>query len=445
MRLLYLTAVYLLAPIVGIAMLLRGFRDRSYWQDFHQRFGFGRAPHPGRCIWVHAVSVGEVQASAALVRALRERYPQCPLVVTTVTPTGAQRARALFDGLAHVRYVPYDLPGSVRRFFDRVRPRVAIILETELWPNLYHECGRRGVPLVLASARISPRSIGRYRQLAALFREALANGIVIAAQSPADAERFRYIGANPGRTHVTGNIKFDFALPGSVAARGAALRAEHAPGRPVWVAGSTHAKEEDVVLEAHRQLRMQYPDALLMLVPRHPARFAEVRAWLASRGVSFAARSRGECCHGSTEVYLGDTLGDLLNIYAAGDVAFVGGSLVPIGGHNLLEPAALGLPILTGPYTFNSEDIARLLVRAGAVEVVATAQALGERVAHFMADPAERERVGAIGRAAVEANRGALSRLLALLDPVIEATESTVTARAAVATASSPRSRPASR
>ncbi|MBV6415608.1 MAG: 3-deoxy-D-manno-octulosonic acid transferase [Steroidobacteraceae bacterium] len=423
MRLLYLCVVYLLAPLVGLAMLLRGFRDHSYWHNFRERFGFGDVPSTDACLWVHAVSVGEVQAAAALVRALRERHPGIPLVVTTVTPTGAERARALFAGLAHVRYVPYDLPGSVRRFFDRVRPRVAIILETELWPNLYHECGRRGVPLVLASARISPRSIGRYRRLAALFREALANGIVIAAQSPADAGRFRYIGANPLRTHVTGNIKFDFALPAQARARGAALRAEHAAGRPVWVAGSTHAKEEGMILEAHRRVRERHPDALLVLVPRHPARFAEVRAALEAADVSFACRSRGERCVPDTGVYLGDTLGELVLLYASGDVAFVGGSLVPVGGHNLLEPAALGLPILTGPYTFNAEDIARLLVTEGAAQVVHTAEELGQRAAQLLGDAAGRTRIGAIGLAAVEANRGALTRLLELLSPVIAATE----------------------
>lgn len=422
MRLLYLCVVYLLAPIVGIAMLLRGFRDHSYWRNFGERFGFGAVPYQGSCLWVHAVSVGEIQASAALVRALRERYPAVPLVVTTVTPTGAQRARELFAGLAHVRYVPYDLPGSVRRFFDRVRPRVAIILETELWPNLYHECGRRGVPLVLASARISPRSISRYRRLAALFREALANGIVIAAQSPADAERFRFIGANPLRTHVMGNIKFDFALPEAAIERGAALRAEHAAGRPVWVAGSTHAKEEDILLDAHERVREQIPDALLVLVPRHPARFAEVRAALESRGVRFAARSRKERCVPGTEVYLGDTLGELVLLYAAGDVAFVGGSLVPVGGHNLLEPAALGMPLLTGPHTFNAEDIAQLLIAQGGAEVVDSAEALAARVAGLLGDAAARERIGALGRAVAEANRGALSRLLALLEPVIAST-----------------------
>ena len=430
MRLLYLCVVYLLAPIVGIAMLLRGFRDHSYWHNFGERFGLGAVPDGGPCLWVHAVSVGEIQASAALVRALRERYPDEPLVVTTVTPTGAQRARELFAGIAHVRYVPYDLPGSVRRFFDRVRPRVAIILETELWPNLYHECGRRGVPLVLASARISPRSIGRYRRLAALFREALANGIVIAAQSPADADRFRFIGANPLRTHVMGNIKFDFALPEATQARGAALRAEHAAGRPVWVAGSTHAKEEDLLLDAHRLVRSRHPDALLILVPRHPARFAEVRAALESQGVGVAARSRRERCVAGTEVYLGDTLGELVMLYAAGDVAFVGGSLVPIGGHNLLEPAALGLPVLTGPHTFNAEDIAQLLVAEGGAEVVDSAAALGARAAELLGDAAARARMGARGKAVAEANRGALSRLLALLEPVIAATKPAPLARA---------------
>lgn len=419
MRLLYLVVVYLLAPVVCLMMLLRGFRDRSYWRNFHERFGYGKVPYEGTCIWVHAVSVGEVQAAAALVRALHERYPGVPLVVTTVTPTGAQRANALFAEFAHVRYIPYDLPGSVRRFFDRVRPRAAIILETELWPNLYHECGDRHVPLVLASARISPRSIGRYRRLASLFTEALAHGIVIAAQSREDAERFRYIGANPARTHVTGNIKFDFSVPPDTLSKGAALRARHAQGRHVWVAGSTHAGEEDVLLAAHQLIRQTLPDALLILVPRHPSRFAEVADWLDRRGVIHAERSRGHMCDARTEVYLADTLGELLMLYGAGDVAFVGGSLVPIGGHNLLEPAALGLPILTGPYTFNAEEIARLLVESGAVEVVHDAQQLATKVTALLGDPAKRAQIGAIGRAAVEENRGALERVLQLLDPVI--------------------------
>lgn len=419
MRLLYILLAYLLAPVLVGVMLWRGIRDRSYWRDFGQRFGFGDAPFAGESLWVHAVSVGEVQAAAALIRALRARYPGLPIVLTTVTPTGAERARAEFGDRVHVRYVPYDLPGSVRRFFDRVRPRAAIILETELWPNLYHECGRRGVPLVLASARISPRSVGRYRRLAGLFRETLSHGIVIAAQSEGDAERFRSIGANPQRTHVTGNIKCDFALPADLIAKGAALRRQHAGGRSVWVAGSTHAGEEEIVLSVQGALTVS-PRPLLVLVPRHPARFDDVATLLERRRVPYVRRSSGATCTASTEVMLVDSLGELMQFYAAADLAFVGGSLVPVGGHNLLEPAALGIATLTGPHNFNAQEIADMLIESGAVEIVTDERALRAAVEALLADPAERARRGRTGRAAFERNRGALARLLALIDPVLK-------------------------
>ena len=421
MRFLYLAVAYLLAPLVCGTMLLRGIRDRSQWENFSQRFGFGpRSSRPA--IWVHAVSVGEVQAAASLVLALRRRYPDVPLVVTTVTPTGAQRARALFGDAVQVRYIPYDLPGSVRRFFNRVRPRVAVILETELWPYLYHFCGQRKVPLVLASARISPRSVGRYRLLASLFRETLSHGIVIAAQGEGDAERFRSIGANPARTHVTGNIKFDLALPDDIRAQGAALRERYAPGeRLVWVAGSTHDGEEAAMILVQRRLRAAGLDVLLVLVPRHPGRFQDVAALLRQSGVPFVRRSTDEPARADTEVLLVDTLGELVAFYAAADLAFVGGSLVPVGGHNLLEPAALALATLSGPQVFNAQDIAGLLVDEGAVELVADADALGEAVLRLLSDPAERRRRGEAGLRVVERNRGALGRLLDLLRPVIDA------------------------
>ncbi len=439
MRLAYVLFAYLLAPVVCGVMLWRGLRDRSYWRNFGERFGYGHGPDSAGSIWIHAVSVGEVQAAASLVAALRERYPQVPLVVTSVTPTGAQRARELFREGVLVRYVPYDLPGSVRRFFDRVRPRVAIILETELWPTLYHECGRRRVPLVLASARISPRSVGRYRRLAGLFRETLSHGIVIAAQSDGDAERFRTIGANPAKTHVTGNIKFDFTLPEDIRARGAALRARYAGARPVWIAGSTHEGEEDAVLEAHRAVRAAGHDALLVLVPRHPNRFASVADRLQSQGVSFMRRTAdigkasgpepgnggrrhpgGASGSSQGQVLLVDTLGELLTFYAASDVAFVAGSLVPIGGHNLLEPVAVGVPVLTGPHVFNAEDIAQLLLDEGAAVMIRDAGDLAATVVELLGDPARRARIADAGYAVLARNRGALARLLALLGPVIE-------------------------
>ena len=422
LRFLYLLAIYLAAPVVSALFLWRGLRDRSYWHNFGERFGFGARLVP-QGVWLHAVSVGEVQACAPLVSALRRLHPGLPLTVTTFTPTGSARARALFGNLAAVRYVPYDLPGAVRRFFRRVQPRLAVIFETELWPNLYRECSRRRVPLVLASARLSARSVSRYQRLGALMRETLARTAVVAAQGPGDAERFRALGADPATTHVTGNIKFDFELPAGLAARGARLRAQYAPDRPLWVAGSTHGGlEEQALLEAHKLVRAAHPEALLVLAPRHPPRFDEVAQSLRSAGLEFVRRSGAPASprDGDCTVLLLDSLGELLDFYAAADVAFVGGSLVPIGGHNLLEPAALGVPILTGPNNSNSEEIARLLIARGAAEVVHDGAQLGARVSALLADPAERERMGAAGRASVESNRGALEKLLALIEPLLD-------------------------
>jgi 3-deoxy-D-manno-octulosonic-acid transferase len=422
LRYLYSFLTYLAAPLFSVVLLFRGLRDRTYWRNFRERFGFGptlEAP----CIWVHAVSVGEVQASAALVNNLRERYPDIPIVVTTFTPTGAGRARVLFKDRAQVRYLPFDLPGAVHRFFRRIQPRIAVIFETELWPNLYHACGRRRVPLVLASARLSARSVDRYRRLGALFRETLAQGVVVAAQGEADANRFRALGSDPGNTHVTGNLKFDFSVPADIVERGRALRAYYATGRAVWVAGSTHGGgEEEALIEAQKIVRGRHPSALLVMAPRHPDRFGEVAAQLVSRGVRFVRRSQVPAAGaiGEAEILLLDSLGELLDFYAAGDVAFVGGSLVPIGGHNLLEPAALGLPILTGPNTSNSAEVARPLIERGAAEVVQSSQELADRVNALLADPDARARMGAQGRAFVDANKGALQKLLGLVVPLIE-------------------------
>jgi 3-deoxy-D-manno-octulosonic-acid transferase len=415
---LYNVLTYVAAPFAILVQLWRGLRDPSYRGGLGERFGFGPAI-AGPVIWVHAVSVGEVQASQPLVTQLRRRHPRCRLLLTTVTPTGAARARLLFGDQVLLRYVPFDLPGSVRRFFDRVQPKLAMILETELWPNLYGECGRRSVPLVLASARVSPRSVGNYRRLTSLFRKTLSYGIVIAAQSEADAERFRSIGAAPERTHVTGNIKFDFQPPAGIESRGRCWRDENLPGRPVWVAGSTHEGEEAMVLDAHQRVLERFPDALLILVPRHPQRFDSVRELLARRHEAVAFRSAGAAITPGTRVLLGDTMGELMMFYAAADVAFVAGSLVPIGGHNLLEPASVGLPVLTGPHNFNGEEIAGLLVDAGAAEVVTDTQRLAEAVLGLLDDAGRRERMGEAGRAVLEANRGALDRLLTLVDPLL--------------------------
>ena len=419
MRLLYNLLVYLAAPVGLLMHLWRGLRDPSYRERLGERFGFG-TQLSGPAIWIHAVSVGEVQAAEPLVRKLLARHPEYAIVLTTVTPTGAARARQLLGDRVQLRYVPFDLPGSVKRFFDRVQPKLAMILETELWPNLYAECGRRRIPLVLASARMSPRSVGRYRLLVPVFRRALSYGIVIAAQSEADAERFRSIGAAGPRTQVTGNIKFDFQPPPDVESRGRHWRGQNAPGRPVWVAGSTHDGEEAMALDAHRRVLERFPDALLLLVPRHPQRFDAVRELLAKRGERFASRLSGAAISRTTTVMLGDTMGELMMFYAAADVALVAGSLVPIGGHNLLEPASLGRPVLTGPYNFNSEEIAQLLLDAGAARIVTDAGQLAQAVAELLGSAELRESMGAAGRAVLDSNRGALDRLLKLVEPLLE-------------------------
>lgn len=421
MRHAYTLLSWLLLPVFLGHLLWRSRRQPEYRQRLAERFGRGLQPPAVPGIWVHAVSVGEVTAAAPLVRRLLECFPQKPVVVTTTTPTGSQRARDLFGAAVTHCYVPYDAPGPVGRFFDCMRPELAIVIETEIWPNLYHECGRRGIPLVLASARVSAKSVRRYRVLFGLIRDTLAHGIVIGAQSETDAGRFRQIGANPERTYITGNIKFDFELAPEVTERGCALRAAQAPGRPVWIAASTHQDEEEVLIEAHQRVLEGHPDALLMLVPRHPQRFASVASLLQRSGLQTVSRSSGDVCTPRAQVFFGDSMGELTMLYAAADVAFVGGSLIAVGGHNLLEPAALGLPALTGPYNFNAPDIADLLIEQGAVKVVHDAGQIAAQVAELFDHPAERERRAQLARAVLAENRGTVDRLLALVEPLLQA------------------------
>ena len=277
------------------------------------------------------------------------------------------------------------------------------------------------MPLVLASARISPRSVNRYRRLVGLFRETLSHGIFIAAQSHEDAKRFRSIGASPERTHVVGNIKFDFGYPPDMESRGHELRQMLGANRPVWVAGSTHEKEEELLVTAHRRIRERFSNALLVLVPRHPPRFGDVASLLRERGLRFVRRTSAQVVNSDTEVYLLDTLGELPPFYAAGDVAFVGGSLGidHVGGHNLLEPAALGLPIVAGPHNFNSADIARMLVERQALQIVNDPEQLASAVGGLLANPTLRATMGAAGRRTVDENRGAVARLMEFLKPLL--------------------------
>ncbi|KPK58778.1 MAG: hypothetical protein AMJ59_13890 [Gammaproteobacteria bacterium SG8_31] len=423
MRAFYLFLSYVLAPLVVPILVWKAMRNPAYLDRWEERFGFGRSHTERRSIWIHAVSVGEVMAASPMVRRLRAAYPDVPVLISTVTPTGAQRVADLFGDEVIHSYIPYDMPGAVKRFFDRFRPRLAIIMETEIWPNLYHECGRRKVPLVLANARVSPRSVGKYRRFVSLFAETLSHGIVLAAQSERDAERFRMIGAHPGRTHVVGNIKFDVELSGSIVDAGRELRQQNAPDRPVWIAASTHEGEEEAALRVHVRLRDRFPGLLLILVPRHPQRFDSVAAAVERTGLKYVRRSLAETCSEDTAVFLGDTLGELPVFYAASDAAFVGGSLVRVGGHNLLEPAAVSLPIVSGPYNFNAEDIAEMLEAAGALAVVEDERGLEDEIASCLASPDLSRQRGQAGRRILDENRGALDRLLRLVIPLMDGGE----------------------
>jgi 3-deoxy-D-manno-octulosonic-acid transferase len=415
MRLAYSVLLYLLVPFVLLRLFWRGLKLRAYWQRIPERFGF--VPRAPVAVWVHAVSVGETVAALPLIKALVARHGVGNVWVTNMTPTGSQRLLAEFGETVRHSYVPYDLPDAVARFLDRAQPQQVVVMETELWPNLFYGVAARRIPLVVANARLSPRSFAGYSRIRGAIAGVLGNCSVVAAQSEADAGRFRALGAP--RVMVMGNIKFELGVPHEKLEEGVALRHDVFGDRPIWIAASTHEGEEEQVLTAHKAVLHRQPDAILILVPRHPQRFDA-----AARAVERA----GFCCLRRTtlatatqsastapRVLLGDTMGELFTYFAAADIAFVGGSLVPVGGHNVLEPAAVGLPVLFGPHMFNFVQARSLLLEVGAAREVLGFAALAGAIGELMADPSLRSRMGQAGRAAVEANRGALDRLLTLL------------------------------
>lgn len=413
-RTLYTLLFHLGLPLVALRLFLRARKAPAYGQRVAERFAIKLPPMRQGGIWVHAVSVGESIAAAPMVRALLKAYPELPITVTCMTPTGSERIRALFADEPRIQhcYLPYDLPWAAARFLDHVRPRLGVIMETELWPNHIHQCAKRGIPVALANARLSARSARGYGRFAKLTRPMLAEMSLIAAQTETEAERFRSLGARPECVQVTGSIKFDLKLDEQLLPRARQLREQwQASQRPVWIAASTHEGEDAQVLEAHRRLLQMHADALLILVPRHPERFNAVHA-LCAEQFATVRRSSAELVTDATQVLLGDTMGELLFLYALADIAFVGGSLVPTGGHNPLEPAALALPVISGPHVFNFLDISAMLKDAGALQSVDDSQALAASVQRLVELPQDAKRMGEAGRAVMQANQGALQRLL---------------------------------
>lgn len=416
MRLLYTALLYLATPFVLLRLFWRGRALPAYRRRWNERFGFVARPAEPVAVWVHAVSVGETLAALPLIRALVARHGRGRVWVTTTTPTGSERVQALLAGEVLHSYAPYDLPDVVARFLARLRPAKIVVMETELWPNLLRAAALRGIPLGIVNARLSPRSFRGYSRVPGFARRTLADVAQIAAQSEADAGRFRRLGAP--RVTVTGNIKFDQAVPEAQLALGRALRARLG-ARPVWVAASTHEGEDELVLAAHRELLRTQADAALILVPRHPQRFDAVARLVEKEGFGLQRRSALGDPAGrvDAQVLLGDSMGEMFAYFAAADLAFVGGSLVPVGGHNVLEPAALGLPVLFGPQMHNFAQARELLLEAhGGIQV--SAASLPETVRVLLAEPQRRRAIGDAARAVVEANRGALQKLLAAIGEV---------------------------
>lgn len=410
MRQLYTLLFYLLLPILLLRLWWRGRKAPGYRQNWRQRLGLG--PAIGQpVIWVHAVSVGETVAIAPLVNRLLMRYPQHRVLITNMTPTGAAQVRTLFGDRVEQRFCPWDIPLALRAFLRRTCPELCIIVETELWPNLVDQCACAGVPVLLANARLSARSARGYQRFSALTKPMLQQLSLIAAQGQADAERFVALGIPLERVDVTGSIKFDLQPDATQVAAGQALREQLGSDRPVLIAASTHQGEDEILLQTWQQLREVHPQLVLILVPRHPERFDAVAELCRGYSDRLVRRSHGEQLEEHTELYLGDSMGELMLFYAAADIAFVGGSFSGTGGHNPLEPAALGLPVVMGPDCFNFQSITDALSEAGGLVRVGDTAGLRSQLSIWFEDADQRREAGQQAAAFVAANRGALDRL----------------------------------
>lgn len=413
-RRLYTLLHYLTLPAIMLRLLWRSRYTIAYRKRWSERFGYiKRVTETDASIWIHAVSMGEANAAIPLIKELIVRYPQYTIVVTTTTPTGsAQIIRHLKDEVIHV-YAPYDVPWMVNRFLRRSRAKLCIIMETEIWPNILQCCRAQNIPIFLANARLSERSKLRYQLIANLTKYMLRSYSMVSAQGLLDGERLLSLGLDPKRLMVSGNIKFDVQFPADINRQGLNLRKEwNAEERPVFIAASTHEGEESIILDALDLIRQKIPNVLLVLVPRHPDRFSKVEKLCKDRGERLVLRSLNQIPTDEISIMLGDTMGELLLLYAASDIAFVGGSLVPVGGHNLIEPAAIGLPVLTGPQLHNFTEISRLLQTAGTAQVVSDAKSLASSVNALFSAAELREKMSIRSREVIAANSGALEKHL---------------------------------
>jgi len=415
-RSLYSALFYAAQPAVWARLALRARRQPDYREHLGERYGIygGERPPNAPTIWLHAVSVGETRAAEPLIDALLAHYPRHALLLTHMTPTGREAGRALaerYRGRVVQAYLPYDLPDAAARFLAHFRPQLGIFMETEVWPNLIAAAKRRHIPLALVNARLSERSRRGYARLRALARPAFAGFDLVAAQTAADAARLRSLGAQAPQ--VTGNLKFDVTPDPGLLAQGARWRAEIG-ARPVWLAASTRDGEEALILDAFQRIAL--PQQLLILVPRHPQRFAEIGELVATRGFALRRRSAGELPEAATQVWLGDSMGEMAAYYASADIALIGGSLLPFGGQNLIEAAACACPVLVGQHTWNFAQAADDAVASGAAWRIADADDLAPTLGHLLASPEARIDMREKAQAFAAAHRGATARTVALLD-----------------------------
>lgn len=417
MRALYTGLWWLAIPFLPLRLWWRGRREPGYRAHIGERFGFysqtALAPG-GDVLWVHAVSLGETRAATPLIERLRRDHPAAKILLTHMTATGREAGHTLHGVEIEQVWLPYDVPFAVNAFLDRFKPRVGMLMETEVWPNLVAACAARQLPLLLVNARLSERSLRGYRRLSALTRPMFAALGGVAAQTAADAARLTVAGARD--VAVTGNLKFDVVVPDHAMTLGHELRMRFGADRPVWLAASTREGEEVQILDAIKRNSLP-ARALTVILPRHPQRFAAVADLLTARGVPFVRRSDNRDVPDDVDVVLGDSLGELLAYCVATDVAFVGGSLEPLGGHNLIEPIALGTPTLVGPHTFNFAEATNRAIEAGAALRVTNADALITQVATLLREPERRAALRTAALAFLEAHRGAVDRLAVWLAP----------------------------
>ena len=415
MRYLYTILIILLAPFFTLRLFWKSRLNTGYRQRWLERFGIFESSPLQQSIWIHAASVGEVQATQQLVKQLHQRFPHNPVVFSTTTPTGAERVKLLYgDDVIHY-YFPYDIPLVINRWLKQVNPQKLIMMETEVWPNLLMACQQKQIPAILANGRLSEKSLRGYLRFGHFTQQVFQAIRVVAVQSEDDAERFKQVGVNPAHMHITGSVKFDVSQPAIVREQAEAMRRLIGSGRPVWIAASTRDGEEEAVLAAHARVSEKIPEALLILVPRHPERFDKIAQLCEQRGFTLMRRSSNRICSEEHNIFLGDSMGELPMMYQVADVAFVGGSLVDTGGQNVLEPASFGLPVLFGPSMYNFATISEMLLCEQAALRVDDAAALAEQVVTWLSDASERAKYGENARRLVEENRGATDKLVSLI------------------------------